>query len=175
MTLLSKEEYLKLLQSLEDESEDPNIYKGDHIPDYGDWMPAEPPAKEAMKRSLSHGRIDVTKYRKKDIQAALYKCVNVVVGDYILHIDEYHGHPETLKKGGDLTLDISLLKVQYKTPSGAPCRMELRFDPNTDKQFRKQAWISRFDSDGHADYVPVSVAVEIVRWLQGLSRMTAFL
>lgn len=143
------------------------------------WIPSVDPRKEQMlerlKRSTLYGRIDVTKLRKDQIQDALYKCVNLEVGEFTLHINEYHGYPLPNKKGNELTMDITMFSKQYKTATGAPCNMDLKFDPHKDNRFEKRPWVHMFDNKGRAFEVPAETVVDIVRWLQALRRMNAFL
>lgn len=181
MNRFTKEDYLRMLHEAAQEqygSED-----GDYVEplpqiDESAWIPAIDPRKEQMlerlRRSTMYGRIDAAKLRKEQIQDALYKCVNLEVGGFILHVNEYHGHP-TPKKGKELTLDISILSRQNRTATGAPCSMDLPANLHKDDRFQKRPWLHLFDVKGRAYEVPMETVVDIVRWLQALKRMNAFL
>lgn len=176
MNSISEEEYLKMIQEAQESPFDEDSEPKPEI-DESSWIPSVSPVKDSMmerlRRATVHGKIDVSKLRKDQIQDALYKCVNVVIGDFVLHINEYHGYPG--KNKTDLSMDISILCTQYKTITGAPCKMELRFDPSKDNRFNNKPWSKRFDAYGHANYVPVEIVVDIVRWFQALKRLPSFL
>lgn len=175
MNLLSKDEYLRLLESVQSE-EDYQETDYDGIPDDA-WIPAEPVDKAKIAREMearSHGVIDVLKYRKEQIRDAIYKCMNLQVGEFIIHIRRYNGHPKDKQLNGPLTLDINLMQERYRTPSGAPCKMQYTFNPFLDNRFTNQPWLTYFDR-GWAKDIPVETMVDIIRWMQALRRMTAFL
>lgn len=172
MNPISKEDYLKLLEEIADEQYD----ESDDVPSISDdsWIWSEPPIKEKIKFQNLHGIVDVTKYRKDKIQEALYKCMNIQVGTFLIKIDTYHGYPDKKGKGVDLTMDIETWEKRFKTPSGNPCNMDFRVDLSTDNRFTGRPWLTFF-SGSSARKVPVDTVVEIVRWMQAIKRMTAFL
>jgi hypothetical protein len=176
MKTLSKEEYLEMLESL---NEDQYGSDGeDYVPDnYSEeaWMPSVSPHKEKMFRTIRNGQLDITKYRKEQIKDAIYKVVNLTVGEFLIHITEYHGMPVRNKpQETKLTLDIILYGTKYKTETGQPCNMQFKLDPKTDNRFAGKPWLERF-SGCRADNIPVDTVVDIIRWLQALKRMNAFL
>lgn len=176
MKFLSKEEYLRLIESVDADSEGYDELDNYDIPEA--WIPATSPNKEKMecaRAASAHGIIDVLKYRKEQIRDAIYKCMNLRVGEFIIHIKRYNGHPKDKQLHGPLTLDINVMQEKYKTPSGAPCKMSYRFDFFQDNRFTNCKWISLFDSGGNARDIPIETVVEIVRWMQALRRMNAFL
>lgn len=175
MNFLSKEEYLQLIESAQD---DEGYDEMDNKDSPDAWIPAESPIKWKMERTraaASHGVIDVLKYRKEQIRDAIYKCMNLQVGEFIIHINRYNGHPKDKQLHGPLTLDINVMQERYKTPSGAPCKMSYKFDFFQDNRFSHCEWINLFASNGYANEVPIETVVNIVRWMQALRRMNAFL
>jgi len=74
-----------------------------------------------------------------------------------------------------LTMDITVYQEKYRTPSGAPCKMSYKMDFSQDDRFSNRPWITYFNTQGRAHNIPVETVVEIVRWLQALKRMNAFL
>jgi len=178
MTNISKEEYLKLLEDLANDQygyDDPPEEEP-YIPDEA-WIPSESVAKEMIRMKSLHGKIDVTKFRKDKIQDALYKCMNVQVGDFLIKIDSYHGYPDKFGKGANLTMDIEVWEKRYRTPSGAPCNMDFRIDWSKDDRFFTRKWLSYFQggASSAAANVPVETVIEIVRWMQAIKKMGAFL
>lgn len=170
MKSISYEDYVQLLDSLSEDPYDQDDQSYDDVV----WMPSESSAKERMlaAREQKNGRVNVTKYRKSDIQEALYKTKSVAVDSFLLRINSYHGYPSP--KEANLSMDITLWETHYKTPSGGPCKMEYRLNPALDKRFANCKWLHYFQ-ESSARNVPTETVVEIVRWLQALKRMNAFL
>lgn len=175
MTSISKEDYQKLLEELADQQysmdEEVDI---NQIPD-DSWIPSESFAKEKMKQANQSGIIDVTKFRKDKIQEALYKYINIKIGIFLIRIDTYHGYPDKTGKGVNLTMDIGVWETKLKTPSGNPCKMEYRINLHKDNRFTNRPWLVYFNDSGEATHMPVETVVDVVRWLQALKRMNAFL
>jgi hypothetical protein len=176
MNFISKEEYLKLIESAQDDQEGYDQIDNYDISDV--WMQVEYPNKEKMLRAReasTHGMIDVLKYRKEQIRDAIYKYMNLQVGEFTIHIKRYNGHPKDKQLHGPLTLDISIMQEKHKTPSGSPCKMSYKFDFFQDNRFTKQPWITYFNASGYANDIPVETLVEVIRWLQALRRLNSFL
>jgi hypothetical protein len=177
MNNISVEDYIKLLEQLTNEED----FGGDD--DLTDnfnadpWIWADSPAKEKMmkSRNASSGILDVTKYKKDQILDALYKASAIKCDEFTIKIEAYHGRPSKTNNSDDLTMDIVVWEKKYKTPSGNPCNMDFKKDFFKDNRFTKRPWLSYFNSNGSADDVPAKTVVEIVRWMQGIKRMTAFL
>ena len=176
MKSLSKEDYLRLIESAQRDEEGYDEVEHHDMADA--WIPAESPNKEKMLRARaasSHGVIDVLKCRKEQIRDAIYKCMNLQVGEFLIHIRSYNGHPKDKQLHGPLTLNINVMQERTKTPSGAPCKMQYDFDLFQDNRFAGCDWISRFNARGYAQDVPIEIVVDIIRWMQALRRMNAFL
>jgi len=173
MTPISKEDYIKFLEELTDHQygDDDDTY---YIPEDA-WIPAESPAKEKMKISNHLGVIDVLKYKKNKIQEALYKCMNIKIGSYLVRIVEYHGTTFKNGTGANLSMDIEVWETVYKTPSGNPCKMEYNKNFHKDNRFTGKPWLSYFSNSGKAHNIPVETVVDVIRWLQAIQRISAFL
>jgi hypothetical protein len=180
MNNVSKEEYLRLIE------EYVNDQYGDNDGDEttldvgafeGGWIPADPPAKERMKNALGGGSscIDLTTAKKDKISDALYKYHNIKVGEFIIRIEEYHGRPGKTGKTVNLTMDVSVWEEVYRTPSGTPCKMTYRKNFHQDNKFDKRPWLNYFSNSGDAHNIPADTVVDVIRWMQALKRMTAFL
>ena len=173
MGTFTKEEFLRLVEQLTDQQ------YGDEIepqePEEIVWMPADPPAKEKIRMPSDAGVIDLTKCKKDKIQESLYKCTTLKVGHFTIKITKYHGLPNKNGKSQDLKVDLSFWHEVYHTPSGAPCKMTYRLDVAKDNRFSNRPWLSYLSGSTGVKNVPIETAVEIVRWFQGVIRMTAFL
>lgn len=175
---ISPGDYRKLVEEAYYKTDIPeDDYDYCEVPD-DSWAPGESSAKELMKRADGrYGIIDVTKFRKDKIQEALYKCMSIQVGEFLIRIDTYHGYPDKFGKGTNLTMDIEVWKKQYKTLSGNPCNMDFKMDWSKDNRFFGRPWLQLFagGTSCSANDVPVETVIEIVRWMQALKRMNAFL
>lgn len=165
-----RKDYLKYLQYLTtqqyDYSEEP---EADTTPDNA-WIWAEPPAKEKMKNIVFNGMVDAINLRKEQIKGALGQARNIQVGEFTIRMSSYYGK-EPLKEGN---LSFTVFKKQYKTATGQPCNMDMKYDLAKDNRFTGRPWLSYFQGCMGRD-VPIDTMVEIVRWMQALKRMTAFL
>lgn len=174
MNQLSKEDYLRLLEQYANDqygNEDPIL----NIDDFQDaWIPAESPAKERMITANAYGSIDLTNVKKEKIIEALYKCTNLKIGNFLIKITRYSGQPDKNNQGPDLTMDVSIWEDKFKTPSGNPCKMTYRVNFKKDTRFDTRPWAKLF-GNGSASKVPNETVIDIIRWMQALNRMTAFL
>ena|ERR1700676_3009441 len=170
MNSISKEDYERLLEQLSSDDQDLE----QDIPEDA-WIPSEPFAKDRMKLHKSLGSIDATDLKKDQIQDALYSCKNIQVGNFSIRIESYHGYPNKQGKGTDLSMDIYLMEKRYKTPSGNPCNMDYKIDIYKDNRFTNRPWLHHFVAYGRAVNIPVETVVDVVKWLQALKRLPAFL
>lgn len=67
------------------------------------------------------------------------------------------------------------MERRFRTPSGNPCNMDYRINLHKDNRFTNRPWLNEFGPQGEADDVPIETVVDIIRWLQALKRMNAFL
>jgi hypothetical protein len=174
MKSISKDEYWKLIQSSY-EDEDELSYADDY--DNG-WIPATYFAKQRMEQSkqaiINSTVIDVLKYRKEQLKDTIYKYMNLKVGEFLIHIRSYNGKP-TDKQAEPLTLDIVVMQEKTKTPSGSPCKMSYKMDFFQDNRFTGRPWLAHFTSAGYATHIPVETVIDIVKWMQSIYRLSAFL
>lgn len=180
MVSLNTQQYLDLIKSLDDDRED-------CVEDYDtSWAPSSSYAKERMekvKSTFQPGKtIDILNIKKDQIKQALYENTTFKIGEFIVYIRQYHGRPAAKKpndKTGfiitdDLTVDIIINQEKLTTPSGAPCRIECKFDFFRDSRFANKSWLALFTSRGTAKNVPINTMVEIIRFLQVSQRYTSF-
>lgn len=170
---LSKEEYLKLLEEVANQEYNDDLEELGPI-DEGAWIWADPPAKDKMRIHNSYGTCNAMGLKKDKIQEMLYKYKNIQVGHFLIRIDEYHGYPDKFGKGTDLTMDIEIWERRFKTPSGMPCQMDYRVDLSQDNRFFGRPWLLLFKGSS-ASKMPVETVVDIVRWMQAIKKMSAFL
>lgn len=172
MTSFSNKDYLDLIQQLVDQQYDDAVE--DYDIDNMEWIPAEPEIKEKMMKVNRSGMIDLTHVKSNKIKEEIHKCGNIRIGNFKIIISRYNGTPS--QQGAQLCCDLHIMGNRNKTMNGMPCNMDYDVDVKKDSRFNNQSWLKYFDqSPSYADNVPVDVVVDIVRWLQGIHKLTAFL
>jgi len=173
MNTFTKEEYLALVEKLAE----------DHYGDDGDnepitemeWIPSESDYARKVHLVNKDGTIDLITAKKDKVRKVLleYKYANLAIGNFLIRITNYHGKPNS-KTGADISLDISLYQKVSRTPNGGPCNMLNKFDVFRDSRFEGRPWLTHFNGYG-AHKVPLETMVDIIRWIQVIQNLTAFL
>lgn len=175
--IFTEEEYLELVRRLSDG-------QYDQLDDSDLDSPFDPFAqsdleehiaakKARMLQSMNNGTIDLTKIKRDKILSSLFKHNTIKIYDFMIRITEYHGEPG--KVGANLTVDITLYHDRKKTElSGAPCKITETFSIGKDSRFATRPWLSYF-SGPHGRNIPSDVLVEIIRWMQVVKKLPAFL
>ncbi len=174
MKSLTDREYLELLSRLVDQQYDDAI--DDYDIDKMEWIPAEPEVKSKIPEPNTWGMIDLTNVLSNKIKEELLKCTNLKIGNFKIRIARYNGVPS--QQGAKLCMDLEIKEARTKTPSGMPCGpsgVEYPADLLKDSRFKGRPWLKYFKDGSYAHNVPIDVVVEIVRWMQALKKLTAFL
>lgn len=167
----TEQEYLDLVTKLADQQYDQleedtdleNIF----------WDPSEPKIKEKIVASQNTGTLDLTKIKKDKIKELLFKHNHIKIYDFLIRITEYHGEPS--KGGANLTVNITLYHERHKTElSGTPCKMTVPFSIDKDNRFQTRPWISYFVGP-YGKEIPTDILIEIIRYMQVVSKLPAFL
>jgi len=175
---LSTQEYYDLIKKLieqqyTDESET------DYNTSYSDgWITAEPEIKQKMKLLADEGTVDLTDIKSNKIKELIIQTKRkniksgIKIGDFLIKItrSEYY-NPDM----SDLIVDICIYEEQHKTKSGAPAKLLFKIDTVKDSRFAQCSWNNYFNQFKVAKNVPINILVNIVRWLQAIRKLTAFL
>lgn len=170
MRSFSKEEYFDLVSKLTDEQYDTL----DDFPNEINLISSEPPPKPKKELTIPNGIVDLTTVKKDQIKDLIFKSNTIKVYDFTIRITLFHGEssPST---GSELTVDVHLYHNIYKTPlSGKPCSMTIPFNINKDGRFKGRPWLTYFQGPNGRN-IPIDVLVEIVRWIQVVKKLPAFL
>jgi hypothetical protein len=170
MSYLTKKEYLDLIQTFVDQQYDD--LEGGHEVVEMEWIPSEPAAKEKIKEASVNGTIDLTNVKSGKIKSELFKCTNLKIGKFKLRLNRYFTAPS--KDGESVCISLEAFEERHKTPNGHPCKMDFPMLFAKDSRFENRPWLKYFNKN-HATNVPIDIVVEIVRWMQAVQRMTAFL
>jgi hypothetical protein len=164
----SYEDFLKLMQQAIDSyhDDDDPIDEVEMIPEKE--YEHEPPKFIPNER----GMIDLTKFKKDKIQEQLFKCTNLKVGKFTVIIKKYYGMPTEDKS--NVTVDISIMELKLKTITGNPCKMDLTINISKDKRFKDCGFLQYFTGNSYGNNVPVIIVVDLIRWLQAITKLMAF-
>ena len=171
MSSFTNQEFLDLIQKLVDEQYDDAIDTYDI--DQMEWIPAEPDIKEKIHEANNAATIDLTHVKSNKIKEEILKFSNLRVGAFKIRITRYNGVPS--KDGAQMALSMKAWEERTQTPSGMACRMDYPMIFAKDDRFNGRTWLKYFGQDNTAHNVPIDTVVEIVRWLQGIHKLTAFL
>jgi hypothetical protein len=169
----TRKDYLSLIQKFAEEQYDTPDEEEPKLEDY--WMPAESPLKKKIQEPTNAGAADVTKVKKDQVMDCLKKFRNIKVGNFLIKITKYHND-----ESGDFTkgmVDLYIYEEKNKTASGQPAKMHNKINLSKDDRFENRPWLSHSNkyNPEFLSKVPMLTVVEIVRWLQGITRLTAFL
>lgn len=164
---MTKEEYLKLIQSIYNQDDDLDI------PEEA-WIPAESDFLENVKKKILHqskGSIDATNIKRKDLDKVFeYKTINI--GSFIVYITE----SSKSKTDNSYSFSIQLYEIISKTHTGRPCKLQtnLKFD----SRFDNCKWKEKFKGNGYfrssASNVSGEELKDIIRWLQVIYKAPSF-
>lgn len=169
MKSFTDQEYLELIQQLVDQQYEEAI--DDYDVDKMAWIPAEPEIKKKLESLNHHGMIDLTHVKSNKLREEIKKCANLRVGSFKIALTSIRPNPVK----GDIGYDLEIREERTKTPSGQPCRVDYRADIVKDSRFKGRPWLKYFLNNGVGTNVPIDTVVDIVRWMQAIKKLTAFL
>jgi len=171
MKSLTDQDYLELIQLLVDQQYDHAIDDYDVVK--MEWIPSEPEIKQKIHRASSAGMIDLTSVKSSKLKEEILKCTNLRVGPFKIRIKRYNGVPS--QQGMQMTVDMEVWEERTKTPSGMPCKIDYPMVFVKDNRFTNRPWLKYFNQGNFGSNVPIDTAVEIVRWMQAVKKLSAFL
>lgn len=165
MKFLSEEEYLKLIvQLVEQQYNEPSL-DGEV---YEAWSTAESDIKKKIKSS-NDKIIDASLYKKDKILESLYLCQPIKIGRFVIKISKYEDNKEKTK------MNIYIYEDKYYTYLGKTNEMLGKIDVLKDRRFVGSNWVSYFNQFKLGVNIPIEVVVDIVKWLQVIDKLVAFL
>ena len=161
--MISKEEYWKLIEQVLKEQDDSDM---DDFVDCNAWIPSEPVKKPLLER---FGSIDATKLKRDAAKQALQKYQILNIGQFVL----------TIKLPEDKTdkekYIVCLYETKNITPLGRPCNMQYKVNLFKDTRFENRSWLTYFKKHGASNPIPEAVVLDIVRWIQAIIKLPAFI
>lgn len=170
-TSFTDQEYLELIQKLVDNQYDEAIE--DYDIEKMEWAPAEAEIKAKIPKLNNRGMIDLTNVKSSKLKEEILKCGNLRIGSFKVVLTHYHEVPT--HAGAQFCVDLEIREEKLKTPNGQDCRIDYRADLLTDSRFKNRPWLKYFTSGSCGYNIPIDTVVEIVRWMQAIKRLTAFL
>lgn len=170
MKYFTDQEYIELCQKLVDQQ------YNDVIDDYDffeiEYIPEKPEIKEKIIEVNSSGMIDLIHIKSDKIKEEILKYGNLKIGDFKIIISHYN---EVLSQdGARLCCNLKIMKHQSQTMNGMPCNMDVLVNLQKDNRFNGRHWLKYF-SNSFAYNVPIDTVVEMIRWMQCIKKLSAFL
>jgi hypothetical protein len=171
MSHLTTQEYLELCERLAEQYYNQEDDYEQNIPDEN-WIPAESEAKEKLKRMINHnGFIDLTNAKQSQIANKVHTANNFKVGAFLVKITKYK-----VNISGDTHLDIIIYEEKLiRNKFFKDTKISVKVDPTKDMRFSTRNWAGYFKTDKKGMNVPMGDFPEIIRWLQAVQKMKAFL
>ena len=164
--MVTKSEYLQLIQE---------AYNSDNVEDTYDvnciaWTPSEP-IKKKPPTLIEH--TNATSIKGSAIAKIVKTSKQITVGKFLVFVKS-----RTIDLDGYNLLDITVYETRFKTNTGLPCNLQLKVNIVKDNRFQGRPWQKYFAKGFSGDFgknIPENVAVDIVRWLQAITKLPAFL
>ena len=170
---VSLEEYLRLIEKYADElygSENPDVDYDDIIPD---WEEQETYYEAKEKPRFDYdAACDLTTANEDKIRVRLHLVGNIMVGKFLLKANRYTAgamfDKVAKKEDPGPFLTIAIYEQRKKLHDKVNLAKDVRF--------QGMPWIVYFKNPiASGKDIPFETVVEIVRWLQGISRLPSFL
>lgn len=167
MKNFDKDEFLELINKLLKDQY--GTMDEEQIPDNA-WLPSESPFKQKLISPNYSTVIDLTDCKSSELYNTISsKLSNIKVGNFIIRISKCHYHINKLEG-----INLYLHEEKKTTHLGKMSKITSKIDIHNDIRFNKCIWISYFNSSRLGESIPLNTLVDIVRWLQGLNRLSAF-
>jgi hypothetical protein len=168
MEKLSKEDYIKLIERLVDhyDLEDDDSFEELE----NTWIPSVSKAKEKFNKSLNGSLVDLSNVKKDQIEDYIYKHHDIKVGNFLLKIIKYSIKPSELQQSHKSDLEVDVIIYEYNN-----LNMVDKVDVQKDSRFISRPWRDSFNTFKTAKNLDIQSTVDIIRWLQALSRIGCFI
>ena len=172
MDTLSQEEYLRLIEQLVEQQYD-DLEASEDI----EWIPAESEIVQRLKLPDHNKVLNLTNIKKSEIEEQLLKCRNIRMGSFLIKISRYHGELAILGHNAgevDIGMDVCIYEEQECMHLNRTSKMTTKLNVCKDTRFDNRPWLKYFNSFKIGQNIPMDTAADIVRWLQAITRMSAF-
>ena len=169
MKSFTNEEYLALCTKLLEEQYDEAL--DDYNIEDMEWTPSETEVKVKREKANSNGMIDLSEVKSNLIKPQLFKCTNFKVGFFKLRISHFNE-----KESDDKAVfSVEVWEERHKTPNGMPCKIDFPMVFAKDTRFKDRPWLKHFQGGSFAYQMPIDTLVEVIRWMQIVKKLSAFL
>lgn len=165
-------EYTKLIQDFyNDQYEDNDERTSEQDIIMGQRLVEAAIKKQSFRSPPHNGTTDLTNIKSDKIKENLLLSQNFKVGKFLIKIKKWNT-AYNLDDG----VDISIYEdTKDQTASGKIFATLKKVDVIKDNRFKGRLWISQFDRFQSGNGITYSTLIDIVRWLQAMTKLTCFL
>lgn len=116
---------------------------------------------------------DLTKIPADKIKDFIYKHRNLRIGNFLIQITNYCCSPSN-HNYDNLELTI-IIHEEFNYNSKQDKVLSSKVNVNKDHRFECKSWRNKFNSYRIGSSLSIEDTIDIVRWLQGLNRLSSFL
>lgn len=157
MKQFTKEEYIQLLEELVKQQY--NLEEAE-TPEEIVWMPSEP----EVKKELNPGLVDLSSTKKDKLKELILNNRNFTIGPFKVRVNR-----TPLTNSQDFLFSISVYEENKDK------RTMHKVDILADSRFENREWKKYFSTFKSGNGIPEDVLVDIIKWLQAIHKLAAFL
>jgi len=146
-------EYLEKLMKIEEEG-------------YGETFDSIEQLRKKIEKKIIGGNIDATNLKKIAINKIIYNYQQITVGNFMIVASQNTSTD---------TFNLVIHEKVFKTISGLPCNIQNKVKISKDDRFNGKSWAKEFNSVWGAKNISPADYVDIVKWLQAITKLTCFL
>lgn len=161
---LTKEEYIAMVAKLVDQQYGRELDNDDDEPHHLSGSP------EIPTRPNPNSIINITDHKRNDIPIELLRACNFKIGNFLIKI-----HHNMTNEDGYACYSFKLFEESPYTYLNRPSIKTTKITPCNDSRFDGRSWLSYFGQRSFAEQMIVSELLDMIRWLQAIGKMTAFL
>lgn len=94
-----------------------------------------------------------------------------IIGNFLITMKCYRQN----NKEESISVDLILWEKRPIIWNGRSCNIDYKLNLGKDFRFSGRTWVSQFNDCGMGEKISFSTMVEIVRWMQAITKMSAFL
>lgn len=166
---MTKDEYLALVTKFVDEQYGKEI---DPIEDH----PTFDTIKHGKDRIVlnSNTVINATNFKKEEIKDAILRAANLRVDNFLIKVIKHNYNSED-ENGIPVSYNLSIFEESPYVYLNRPSKKITKIVPSKDSRMDTRPWAQYFGTSDQASYMTLDSFLDMIRWLQAMSKLGAFL